>query len=170
MFQKFACLFGLPLLLAIAIARIAVWLQRAGFSTVVLFPLIIGTVLGAIVGFVASQTGETNRKLAVVVALLAAAVCAAAEHGIFYLDYRRGFEAKLQSDPNARLAATMNPELFEPVPLAKYMVSEWAMNWRLWILDALAMIGAAGTAAWFVFGSCSGAPRGDTSAAINSDS
>jgi hypothetical protein len=158
---------AISILLAAALARVAVWLQLAGFSTVVLFPLIVGAVLGAVVGFAGSQVGEVSRRIVVVGAILAGAICAAAEHGYFYLDYRRGFESKLQSDPKAQLAATMNPEKFEPASFSKYMAAQTEDNWPLWIADAIAMIGAAGVAAWFMCSNTHANPRGNTSAADN---
>jgi hypothetical protein len=141
---------AISILLAGAIGRIAVWLQLAGFSTVVLFPLLVGAVLGAVVGFAALQVGEVGRKAALAGAVLAGIICAAAEHGYFYLDYRRGFESKLQSDPKVQLAATMNPENFQPASFSKYIAAQAEDNWPLWIADAFALIGAAGFAAWLV--------------------
>ncbi|MCC7087040.1 MAG: hypothetical protein IT427_18730 [Pirellulales bacterium] len=138
-------------LAAVAVARIAVWLQSAGFSTVVIFPLLVGGALGATIGFAATQFGKTSRGLALSGALLAGGVCAAAEHGFFYLDYRRGFEAKLQNDPTAQLAATANPRFIAPQSFSKFMATSAPDQWPLWTMDALAMIGSAGAAAWLAF-------------------
>ncbi len=167
MLKKFALLLGFSLLLAVAIARIAVWLQTAGFSTVILFPLTVGAVLGTIVGFVAAGAGITCRKQVAAAAALAGLACAFAEHGFFYLDYCQRFETKLESDPKAQLAATMNPEQFKPASFSQYISTEAAENWPLWIIDAVAMIGAAATAAWFVFGNFD-ALRRSTAATKNS--
>jgi hypothetical protein len=149
--KKLAAWSAVAALLAVAMARVAVWLQSAGFSTVMVFPVVIGAVLGGIVSFMASQLGESRRMLVVVGSLMAAAVCASAEHGFFYLDYRSHFAAKLQSDPTMQLAVTMNPERFRPAPFSKFMSAAAAENWPLWIVDAFAMIAAAGATAWLVF-------------------
>jgi hypothetical protein len=152
MFQKLSIWSVISALIAIALARIAVWLQSFGFSPMVVFPLIIGAALGSMIALAANVAQEKRRELVVTGAVLAAIVCAAAEHGFSYLDYRRGYEAKLQSDPKAQLAASMNPENMRPASFAKFMGADAKGNWVLWIVDALAMIGAAAGSAWFVSG------------------
>jgi hypothetical protein len=150
MFQKLCIWSGISALLAVVLARIAVWLQSIGFSPIVIFPLLIGAVLGALIAYAANVADEKRQALVVIGAILAAVVCAAAEHGFSYLDYRRGYEAKLQSDPKAQLAASMDPEKMRPATFARFMSADAQANWVLWIVDALAMIGAAAGSAWFV--------------------
>jgi hypothetical protein len=133
--------------------RIAVWMQAAGFSTIVIFPLMIGALLGAAIVLVASQFGETNRMLVLLASLLGAIICVTAEHGFFYLDYCSNFAAKLDSDPKTQLAASINPQEFRPASFPKFMAAAIRENWPLWTIDALAMIAAAGTAGWLLFAS-----------------
>jgi hypothetical protein len=153
MFQKRCIWFLVSVLLAAALAQVAVWLPLAGFSAVVLFPLVIGAALGAAIGFVAVQVGETKWVLVIAGAILAAGVCAAGEHVFFYRSHCRSIETKLQNEPSAQLAAAMNPDLVKVPSFREYMAKDAPANWPLWILDALAMIGAAAIAAWFSFSS-----------------
>jgi hypothetical protein len=141
--------FALSALLAIALARVAVWLQVAGFATVFIFPALCGAALAFGTVFVAKQLGGSSRGPIVQAAIVGSIIMAAAEHGFFYLEYRHQFEAKLHSNPQVELLATMSPDPPMPATFWKFMAAEAPAKWPLWSIDALTMITiAALTTLW----------------------
>ncbi|HTQ39555.1 MAG TPA: hypothetical protein VMJ32_11030 [Pirellulales bacterium] len=136
--------------ITLALARIAVWLQSAHFAAIGVFPALFGAALGSALVAVSHWLRFRSRLAVVWAAIVAATLMAAAEHGLFYLDYRRDFAAKLQTDPNAQLAAALVPDQFQPATFYRFMAAEAPAKWLLWTLDALAMITVAAIVAWFL--------------------
>src|SRR5262245_5329293 len=80
------------LVAAVAIARVSVWVQPT-LSPIVIYPLAIGAALGIAMCGLLHLAGLSDIRLAATGAAVVALVAALAEHGFFYLDYRRAFEA-----------------------------------------------------------------------------
>jgi hypothetical protein len=146
-----AYLIGLVVPFVLAITRVAVWAEDHGFSPIGVIPLALGVVIGFTVSVVGGYFGVRSRLPIVSVAVAAALVAVAAEHGFFYLDYRSEFAAKLQSDPKAQLAVAIEGSAFRPASFGEFMSAEAAAKWPLWIGDACTMIAVAGLAAFFVW-------------------
>jgi hypothetical protein len=139
---------GVVLLLSLAEARIAVWLQNANYAPVGLFPIMLGFVFGLTAALAATYVGVHGRTAITAGVLICALFLVAAEHGFFYLDYRSEFIAKLQSDPKAQLAVAIEGSAFRPASFGEFMSAEAAAKLPLWIGDAAAMIAIAGLVAW----------------------
>jgi hypothetical protein len=137
-------------IIAIALARAAVWLQLAGFSTAFIFPAIFGAALGFGTWFLARQFGCDVRGAVLLAALCGAVIMAAAEHGFFYLEYRHRFESKLHSNPQGELLASMSPNPPMPATFFEFMAAEAPAKWPLWIFDAVTMIVIAALVAWWM--------------------
>jgi hypothetical protein len=136
--------------LSVALARIAVWLQTAHFAAVGVFPMILGAAIGFSVVWTARRFAVQGRAAMIAGALFAAAMVVAAEHGLFYLDYRSHFSTAIQSDPKAQLVLALEPDQFQPATFYRFMAAEAPGKWPLWIADALAMIAVAALVAWLM--------------------
>jgi hypothetical protein len=136
-------------MIALILARAAVWLQIHGISTFLLVPVLVGGILGLSTGWLAACAGRTNRRMVTIGAAVAALLTACGEHGYFYREYRRQFSTAIQSDPKTQLAATLTAEQFEPTTFYGFMVAEAPAKWPLWIADAVTMIAVAAVTAWW---------------------
>jgi hypothetical protein len=131
---------------ALAVARVSVWVQPH-FAPVVLFPLLVGAALGALLCGLLQVARLSDARLAVVGTVLVALAAGAAEHGFFYLDYRVAHAKK------ARGAGIAEEDL-TPADFPAYMRAQAAADRRqvaLWIGNAAAMVVAAtGVVIWYV--------------------
>jgi hypothetical protein len=131
---------------ALAVARVSVWVQPH-FAPVVLFPLLVGAALGAILCGLLQVARMGDARLAVAGTVLVALLAAAAEHAFFYLDYRVAHARK------ARGAGIAEEDL-SPAEFPEYMRAQAAttrMQVPLWIGNAAAMVVAAtGVVIWYV--------------------
>ncbi len=93
--------------IAVALARIAVWLQMDHFAAVGVFPVLSGAACGVAVAWIGKQLAICGRTKIILAAIFAAIVIVSAEHLLFYLDYCSQFAAALQANPKAQLAATL---------------------------------------------------------------
>jgi len=75
------------IVVALAVARVSVWVQ-SHFAPVVLFPLLAGALLGALLCGLLEVARFDHLPLAGIGTLFIALLASAAEHGFFYLDYR----------------------------------------------------------------------------------
>lgn len=136
--------------IAVALARIAVWLQTAHFAALGVFPVLMGAACGVAVAWIGRQLTICGRTKIILAAIFAAIVIVSAEHLLFYLDYRSQFAAALQANPKAQLAATLVVNEFQPASFYRFMSAEAPDKWPLWIADALAMIAVAAFSAWLM--------------------
>jgi hypothetical protein len=136
--------------IAVALARISVWLQFAHFAAVGVFPVVLGAACGAAVTWIAKLMAIRGHRRIICAAAFAAIVVVAAEHLLFYLDYRSHFAAALQANPKAQLVATLVADEFQPVSFYRFMAAEASDKWPLWIADSLAMIAIAAFSAWLM--------------------
>jgi hypothetical protein len=136
--------------IAVALARIAVWLQVAHFAALGVFPAILGATCGIAVAWIGRQLAIRGRRKIIVAAVFAAVVIVAVEHMLFYLDYRSQFAAALQANPKAQLAASLVANEFQPASFYRFMAAEAPDKWPLWTADALAMIAIAAFSAWLM--------------------
>ena len=133
------------LVVALAIARVSVWVQPH-FAPVVLFPLLIGAALGALLCGLLQLARLRDWRLAVIGTILVAILAAAAEHVFFYLD--RHSEQLRQA-----LEAGIPAETFSRATFFEYMRGEAEQDDRkvlLWIVNATAMVvAAAAVVIWY---------------------
>ena len=124
---------------AVAVARVSVWIQPH-FSPLVLFPLLIGAALGALLCGLAQIANLRDLRLALAGTALVVVVAAAAEHAFFYLDRRSEHLRKA-------LEAGIPVEVLSRPTFAQYMRQQAEFddkNLPLWIVNAVLMAGAAG--------------------------
>jgi hypothetical protein len=140
----------IPLLLALCLARVVVWLQTAHVAAIGVFPAICGLAIGWGLVSAAHAISIRSRSLIICTAIFAAAMTSVAEHVLFYLDYRHDFTAKLQSDPKLQMAAAFVGDDFKPATFSRFMTAEAPAKWLLWTFDALAMITIAAVVAWLM--------------------
>jgi hypothetical protein len=130
---------------ALAVARVSVWVQPH-FAPVVLYPLLIGAALGALVCGLLHLARLSDRWLAVIGTVLLAVLAAAAEHAFFYMDYRIAHARKA-------LAAGISEDELSPADFKTYMSAQAAsdrLQIPLWIGNAAAMVvAAAGVVIWY---------------------
>ena len=124
---------------AVAVARVSVWIQPH-FSPLVLFPLLIGAALGALLCGLMQLADLNNVRLAVAGTLLIVLITAAAEHVFFYLDrsnehLRKALEAGIPEEVISR--PTFSEYMHQQAELDR-------MKIPLWIGNAVLMAGAAG--------------------------
>jgi hypothetical protein len=154
---------AIVLLLSIALARIAVWLQSAHFAPVGLFPIMLGFAFGLAAALIAAYLGLHGRALITGGVIISALALVAAEHGFFYLDYRRQFQEKVESDlqNNVVLQQAFRNMIddfrIQPPTLFQFMSEEASAKWLLWIADATAMIAIAAVVAWLMVPSAASA-------------
>ena len=127
---------------AVVLARAATWAQRTIVASP-LSPLLLGAGLGATVAVLANYVGEKSALRLLVGTVLLALACVAAEHLLFYLDYREGF-----SD-----AVTLNVEMQmiqasgagTPVGFWEFLSTGASRSpgWLWWIIDAALTIVAS---------------------------
>jgi hypothetical protein len=142
----------------LAVARVSVWVQPH-FAPVVLFPLLIGAALGALVCGLLHLARLSDRRLAVIGTVLLAVLAAAAEHAFFYLDYRVAHARKA-------LAAGISEDELSPADFTAYMRAQAAsdrLQIPLWIGNAAAMVvAAAGVVIWYMTSRRVGEPLRDS--------
>jgi hypothetical protein len=122
----------------LAVARVSVWVQPH-FAPVVLFPLLIGAALGAILCGIMQLARLRDLRLAVLGTIFVAVLAAAAEHVFFYLDRHgaqlsQALEAGIAEDAVARASFT------------EYMRGAAHQDKRvvlLWLGNAIAIVVAA---------------------------
>jgi hypothetical protein len=136
------------------LARLAVWAQRAGFSPLVLFPLLAGCAIGAGVYLIAKQANVCSLRALIGTSLVAAFSFLLFEHLFFYLDYRSGFNAAMGRNPSAALfaaAGEIRPvEFFEFLHAGAMQDAGLFSGWLRWIIDAAVTILAAVGSVWFI--------------------
>jgi hypothetical protein len=134
---------------AVAGARISVWIQPH-FAPVLLYPLLLGLVLGGAFAGLAYAAGlRSTRKLLVAVVLFAI-FAALLEHALFYADYRAGFERALKH-ASERIGFPV-PDI-EPQTLTEYIrnraaAEQWAV--ARWMANPLVTATAAGVVFWYL--------------------
>jgi hypothetical protein len=131
---------------AVAVARVSVWVQPH-FSPLVLFPLLIGAALGALLcGLIQIADYRDLRPLLAGI-LLVALVTVAAEHLFFYLDRRSEHLRKA-------LEAGIPEEVLSRPTFPEYMRQQADlddMTVPLWIGNAILIVAAAGgMVIWYV--------------------
>jgi hypothetical protein len=131
---------------AIAVARVSVWVQPH-FSPLGLFPLLIGAALGAILCGLVQIANLRDLRLMLAGTVLVALLAAAAEHVFFYLD-RRGEHLR------KALEAGIPEEVISQPTFPEYMRRQAElddMKVPLWIGNAVLMVCAAGgMVIWYV--------------------
>jgi hypothetical protein len=148
--RAFLLWFGPALVVGIAVARVSVWVQPH-FSPVILYPLLIGAALGAILCGLAQLAQLRNAGSAVAGALFVVLVAAAAEHAFFYLDFvaRESLERSRKM-----LEAGVPDEGLSSVGFVDYMLWQGSLDRKqvlLWIGNAALMaVAAGGMVGWYV--------------------
>jgi hypothetical protein len=130
----------LAAVIALAVARVSVWIQPH-FAPLGLYPLLIGAGLGALLCGLTQITGVTNLRRAVAGTLAAVLIASAAEHAFFYLDRTSEYWRRA-------LAAGVPPEVITPKSFVEYMRDETVRSrWQvpLWAGNAVLMAIAAGS-------------------------
>jgi hypothetical protein len=135
---------------SLGLARIAVSLQTAHFAALGVFPLFLGAAIGLAIVWISQRCGIQKRRTLVLGAVFSAITVAAAEHGLFYLDYCRQFSTAMHSDPKAQWVLAMEGDQFQPATFYRFMAAEAPAKWPLWIADALAMIAVAAVVTWLL--------------------
>ena len=141
------------LVVAIAVARVSVWIQPH-FSPLVLFPLLIGLALGALLCGLLQIANLRNVGIALAGTVLVVLVAAAAEHVFFYWDHRNELLRKA-------LEADIPRDVVSLPPFIDYMRRQIQMDDMqapLWIGNAVLMVGAAGGMVVWYLRSRRGAP------------
>ncbi len=130
------------LVAAISIGWIAAELNGAGWAPVVIFPVGVGAVLGAILSVLAVQQHITCRKQILVGTVLLALVAIFAEHAWLYHDFRQQWRQAFVKDPRVALFRSESP--WSP---QEYFTHELnAGSAPMWCLDAgLIIVSAVGT-------------------------
>jgi hypothetical protein len=135
---------------AVAVARVSVWVQPH-FAPVVLFPLLVGASLGALACGLLQLANLNDWRLAVPATALLGLVTAAAEHGLFYLDFvaRDSVERSKQI-----LEAGVPDEGLSNISFVEYMRWQGALDptqISIWIASAvLIVIAACGMVIWYL--------------------
>jgi cytochrome c-type biogenesis protein CcmH/NrfF len=131
---------------AAAVARVSVWVQPH-FAPLVLFPLLVGAALGAILCGLIEIAHLSDARLALVGTMLVALLTALAEHGFFYMDYRAALARKA-------LEFGITEEILTPSTFGEYMDAQAALDDRqtlLWIANAaLLALSATGMVLWYM--------------------
>lgn len=140
------------IVVAVAVARVSVWIQPH-FSPLVLFPVLVGAALGAILCGLLQVAQLNHAWLAVAGTVLVAFIAAMAEHGFFYLDYQSAHIRKA-------LQAGLPLEELSEATFVEYMRAQAAadrMQIPLWLGNAALMaLAATGMVIWYSkFGSVS---------------
>ncbi len=131
---------------AVAVARVSVWIQPH-FSPLVLFPLLIGVALGALLCGLIQIANLHELRLAVAGTVLVVVLAAAAEHLFFYLDRHSEHLRKAQQAgiPVAVLSRPTFPEYL------RQQAELDDMKVPLWIANVVLMGGAAvGMVLWYL--------------------
>jgi hypothetical protein len=134
------------IVVAIAVARVSVWVQPH-FAPLLLFPLLLGAALGALLCGLLQVARLSDARLAVAGTVLVAILAAGAEHGFFYMDYRVAHARKARG---AGIAA----EDLSPADFPAYMRAQAAtdrLQVPLWIANAAVIVAAAaGVVIWYL--------------------
>ncbi len=134
---------------AVAGAHISVWVQPH-FAPVGIYPVLVGTVLGAAFGALALLAG-VNRSRGILFAVVLLAVAASLlEHAFFYRDYRASFE-QARERGEERIGFPL-PEV-EPETFGEYLRSHADASGReiaLWVANPLITAAAAGVVFWYL--------------------
>ncbi|MEX2142733.1 MAG: hypothetical protein WD894_25990 [Pirellulales bacterium] len=133
------------IVVAVAVARVSVWIQPH-FSPLVLFPLLIGAALGALLCGLIQITNLRDLRLVLAGTVLVVLLAAAAEHVFFYLDRRAEHLRKA-------LEAGIPEEVLSRPTFAEYMRQQAElddMKVPLWIGNAVLMaVAAGGMVIWY---------------------
>jgi hypothetical protein len=148
--RTFLLWFAPALVVGLAVARVSVWVQPH-FAPMILYPLLIGAALGAILCGLAQLAKLGVARLAIAGTIVVALLAAVAEHGFFYLD----FVARESIERSRRmLEAGVPDEGLSSVSFAEYMRWQGSLDRRqilLWIGNAALMAAAAGgMVGWYV--------------------
>jgi hypothetical protein len=134
------------IVVALAVARVSVWVQ-SHFAPVVLFPLLAGAILGALLCGLLEVARFDHLPLAAIGTLLIALLASAAEHGFFYLDYRTALTKKT-------LEAGLPVEELPQATFGEYMRAQAALDRTrtpMWAAYAALMATAAvGMVVWYL--------------------
>ncbi len=137
----------------LALARNNVWIQEAGFSSVLL-PIVVGGIVGALTVGIARLTGQCVHRAMLIAAIVFALMCVVAEHLLFYVDYRAQFFASAAKNPAAQIFQTaggLQPASFPEFLRAGAQRSFGVVPaWLWWIIDAALTI-VAGAAVVMIF-------------------
>jgi hypothetical protein len=142
--RAFLVWLGPALVVGIAVARVSVWVQPH-FSPLVLFPLLIGASLGAILLGLLQLSRLYDVWLAIAGTIVVALVTAAAEHVFFYLDHRSEYVLKaLTAGVPEEALTTMSfaDYLRQQAALSEMQVMLWIGNAALMVLAATAVVGS----------------------------
>jgi ABC-type phosphate transport system permease subunit len=116
-----------------------VWIQEAGFASVLL-PVVLGGVIGSLIVGLARAANESCRKRLLIVAVLLTMVCVVAEHLFFYFDYRTQFAASAAKNPSVQIFQTAGG--LEPASFSEFLHAGASRpigivpGWLWWIIDA----------------------------------
>jgi hypothetical protein len=152
---QFALWLPACLILAVLVAWAAVVAQSYHFAPLVLFPLLVGVGLGALIVSIVRLGQVGNRPTVLAGTILAAAVAIAGQHYIGYLTtYHRIFEEVKSSQPVeqglSELVESWTPGFAEfmlrqatrgrPLP-GSYVAFGW-IAWLTWAIDGLLVLAA----------------------------
>jgi hypothetical protein len=129
--QRKACAMSLAggSLAAIAVGWLAARIHASGHAPIVLTPLAVGALLGAILSALAASQRLASRRVLIFVALILSILAIAAEHAWLYLDFRGQWRDARTKTP---AVAIFRPE--SPPSPSEYFAREW--NPKLWFSDA----------------------------------
>jgi hypothetical protein len=146
----------LPALTAsIVLARIAVWLENAGYASALL-PVVMGAALGLVVSLLALRTNISSRTAALIATVILALVCVATEHLLIFIDYRLKILEAAQGDPKLQMIQAAGnlpvPTFWEYIRAqASVRIAPGSMpNWLWWIINTSLTIVASIGAVWLV--------------------
>jgi hypothetical protein len=134
------------IVVAIAVARVSVWIQPH-YSPLVLFPLLIGAALGALLCGLVQIANVRDLRLVLAGTVVVVLLAVVAEHTFFFLDRRSEHLRKA-------LEAGIPEEVITTATFTEYMRQQAeldSMKVPLWIGNAVLMVGAAGgMVIWYV--------------------
>lgn len=135
------------LVLALALARLVVWVERAGFAPALL-PILVGAAVGGAAAGLSMLAGHSARTALAIGAAVAALACVAAEHAFFYLDYRAEFGRFAAGQSKLEIIQAAGGGV-EPAGFAEFMQAGASRNfgplpmWTWWLIHATLTIVAA---------------------------
>ena len=146
---------------SVAVGAAAAWCAsrvESSFSPLLLFPIIVGCVVGLSVARIASWLEMHGRRLVLWCAVVAGLTAAVGQHYATYQQYRREY-MQTPRDPKWQLVEALRPELGVP-SFAGYLRAQatvgrawiggrwqgsWA--WTSWAIDAALLVTAAAVTA-----------------------
>ena len=137
--------------MSIVLGGIALAVAQQGilpsFVFPILFPLVLGSLVGGLCAALARQSGVRRASAILLVAGASALVCLAAQEIFAYRVYRQQYKDAAASNPRLELAARGGAPL-EPATFGQFLRAQVERKRLYLTVDALLTLAAALTMAW----------------------